>query len=194
MADIVPDAVAFVDESPHKSGTRILGLPVLGPAALQEMEHDAIIVAIGDNALRRAVTERLLARGERLTTAIHPSAVVAASASIAEGAVVSAGAIVMPRAVVGRGVILNTKSSIDHDCAIGAYAHVAPGATLGGNVRVGEETLIGTGVSVVAGRTIGSRSVIGAGAVVVRDIPDDVVAFGVPARIRRDRRSETPTR
>ncbi len=194
VADIVHDAVAFVDELPLKAGTRVLGLPVFGLAALQEVEHEGIVIAIGDNALRRAMTERLLAAGERLMSAIHPSAIVAASALIAEGAVVSAGAIVMPRAVVGRGVILNTKSSIDHDCAIGEYAHIAPGATLGGSVRIGEETLIGTGASVVAGVSIGRRSVIGAGAVVVRDIRDDVVALGVPARITRDRRSATPIR
>lgn len=194
VADIVRDAVCFVDTSPLKAGSRLLGLPVLGLSALQETEHEGVIVAIGDNALRRSITEQLLASGERLVSAIHPSAIVAASASIAEGAVVSAGAIVMPRAVVGRGVILNTKSSIDHDCAIGDFAHIAPGATLGGKVRIGEETLIGTGASVVAGMTVGSRSVIGAGAVVVRDIPDDVVAFGVPARITSDRRSGTPTR
>jgi acetyltransferase EpsM len=194
VADIVRNAVAFVDESPHKSGRPVLGLPVYGLAALQELEHDAIIVAIGDNALRRVVTERLVASGERLTSAIHPSAVVAASASIGEGTVVSAGAIVMPRVVVGRGVILNTKSSIDHDCVIGDFAHIAPGVTLGGNVRVGEGALIASGSTVVAGMKVGNRSVIGAGAVVVRDIPDDVVALGVPARITSDRRSGLPTR
>lgn len=194
VADILRDAVAFVDESPHKSGTSVLGLPVYALAALHEVAHDGIIVAIGDNALRRVVTERLVAAGERLTSAIHPSAIVAASASIGEGTVVSAGAIVMPRAVVGRGVILNTRSSIDHDCVIGDFAHIAPGVTLGGDVLVGEETLIASGATVVARMRVGRRSVIGAGAVVVRDIPDDVVALGVPARITSGRRSGSPTR
>ncbi|MEO8380617.1 MAG: acetyltransferase [Acidobacteriota bacterium] len=193
VADIVGDAIGFVDDSPQRIGTEVLGLPVFGTLAmLREFSHEAIVVAIGDNALRRAITDRVLAGGERLVSAIHPFTHVASSAAIGEGTVIAPGAVVMPRVVVGRGAIVNTKSSIDHDCAIGDFVHIAPGATLGGNVRVGDETLIGTGASVVAGVTIGRRCVIGAGAVVVRDLPDDVVAVGVPARITSGRRSETP--
>lgn len=195
VADIVREAIGFVDEAPEMWGASVLGLPVFGPLpALREIEHDAIVVAIGDNALRRAITTRLLAAGERLVSAVHPFACVAQSATIGEGCVVAAGAIVMPRAVVGRGAIVNTKSSVDHDCVVGEFAHIAPGATLGGAVRIGDEVLIATGASVVARMTVGARSVIGAGAVVIRDIPEDVVAFGVPARITSDRRSATPNR
>ena len=196
VADILRDAAAgFVDDRPSKRGALVLGLPVLGPlAALRDIEHDAVVVAVGDNRLRRELIEKLLALGERLATAIHPFASVAPSASIGEGSMISAGALVLPRAVIGRGVILNTKSSVDHDSAIGDFAHIAPGATVGGNVRIGEETLIGTGATVVSGAAVGARSVIGAGAVVVRDVPDDVTAFGVPARITSDRRSAVPTR
>src|SRR5262245_7167458 len=186
-------AAGFVDDRPAKMGTVILGLPVLGPiAALRDLEHDAIVVAIGDNHTRRALTERLLASGERLAAVIHPLASVASSATIGEGSMISAGAIVLPRAVIGRGVIVNTKASVDHDCAVGDFAHIAPAATLGGNVRVGEETLIGLGASGVSGIVVGARPVIGAGAVVVRDVPEDVTAYGVPARITSDRRSAAP--
>ncbi len=189
VADIVRDAIGFVDDVVHGP---VLGIPFLGSiASLRDIAHDAVVVAIGDNGLRREVTARLLDLGERLATAIHPFASVAPSATIGEGSMICAGAIVLPRAVVGRGAILNTKCSVDHDCVIGDFAHIAPGATLGGNVRVGEETLIATGASIVAGMTIGARSIIGAGAVVVRDVPHDVTAFGVPARITSDRRSET---
>ena len=195
VADILGDAVGFVDDRPSQRGATILGLPVLGPlAALRDIEHDAVVVAIGDNRLRRELMEKLLALGARLATAIHPFASVARSASIGEGSMISAGAIVLPRAVIGRGVILNTKCSVDHDSAVGDFAHIGPGATVGGNVRIGEETLIGIGATVASGVAVGARSVIGAGAVVVRDVPDDVTAFGVPARITSDRRSAVPTR
>jgi sugar O-acyltransferase (sialic acid O-acetyltransferase NeuD family) len=194
VADIAPHAIGFVDDH-GRSGETVLGLPVLGPiASLGDIAHDAIVVAIGDNLLRRLLIERLLASGERLATVIHPFASVARSAAIGEGSMVSAGAIVLPRAVVGRGVILNTRSSVDHDCVVGDFAHIAPGATLGGNVHIGEETLIATGASVIAGISIGARTVIGAGAAVVSDVPQDVVAFGVPARITSDRRSAAPNR
>jgi sugar O-acyltransferase (sialic acid O-acetyltransferase NeuD family) len=107
---------------------------------------------------------------------------------------ICAGAIVLPRATLGRGVLLNTKASVDHDCVIGDFVHIAPGATLGGDVQVGAETFIGPGATVAARIRIGARAVIGAGAVVVRDVPDDVTAWGVPARITSDRRSGPPSR
>jgi acetyltransferase EpsM len=168
-------AIGFVDDTPGKN--------VLGTIDdLRTIEHDAIIIAIGVNRLRREVVERLA--GERLATAIHPFTSIAASAMIGEGSMISAGAIVQPNAVIGRGVIVNTKASVDHDSVIGDFAHLSVGNTIGANVRIGEETLIAAGATVITGITIGARSVIGAGAVVVRDVPDDVTAFGVPARVR----------
>jgi sugar O-acyltransferase (sialic acid O-acetyltransferase NeuD family) len=180
--------IAFVDE--RLAGRTVLGVRVV--ASLDEVEHDAVIVAIGDNRVRRDVTARLA--GERFATAIHPFTSIAPSATIGEGAMICAGAIVAPRAVIGRGALLNTKSSVDHDSVVGDFVHVAPGATLGGNVRVGEETLIAAGATIVSERSIGARTVVGAGAVVVQDVGDDVTALGVPARITSDRRSEEPNR
>jgi sugar O-acyltransferase (sialic acid O-acetyltransferase NeuD family) len=168
-------AIGFVDDTPGKN--------VLGTIDdLRTIAHDAIIVAIGDNRLRRGLVERLA--NERLATAIHPFTSIAASARIGEGSMISAGAIVSPNAVIGRGVILNTKASVDHDSVVGDFAHISLGSTIGANVRIGDETLIAPGATVVSGMTVGARSVIGAGAVVVRDVPDDVTAFGVPARVR----------
>lgn len=193
VADILGDrAAGFVDDHVLLHGTTILGLRVY--ASIDDVEHDGVIVAIGDNVARRAISERLLSAGERLATAIHPFASVSRSATIAEGAMISAGAIVLPRAVIGRGALLNTKSSVDHDCAIGDFVHLGPDATLGGNVHIGEETTVGPATTIVSNISIGARVVIGAGAVVVRDLPDDVTAWGVPARITSDRRSGSSTR
>ena len=186
-SDAVP--VGFVDDTPHLLATAVLGLAVLAPiASLGDIDHDAVIVALGDNQARRAITERLLAAGERLVTAIHPRACVAPSATIGDGSVICAGAVIAPRVVIGRGVIVNTNASVDHDSVVEDFAHVSAGATLGGNVHVGAETLIALGASVTSGMTVGARTIIGSGAVVVADVPADVVAFGVPARIRRDRK------
>jgi sugar O-acyltransferase (sialic acid O-acetyltransferase NeuD family) len=195
VADMLPDALGFVDDSPGKQGTTILGLSVLGPiASLATIEHDAIVVAIGDNRARHLLTDQLVTSGERLVTAIHSTASIARSATIGSGSMISAGALILPRAVIGRGVIVNTKGSVDHDSIIGDFAHVSAGATVGANVRVGEETLIALGSSVVSGWNVGARSIVGAGAVVVRDVPDDVTVLGIPAQVTSDRRSAGPIR
>lgn len=179
-------AAGFVDD--YRPGATIANLPVLGAIeSLRHVEHDAVIVAIGDNRARRELTERLIAQGEQLANAIHPFTSIAPSATIADGVMISAGALVLPRAAIGRGVLLNTKASVDHDSVVGDFAHVSAGGTVGAKCTIGEETLIALGASVASDRTVGARTIIGAGAVVVRDIPDDVIAFGVPARVKSRR-------
>lgn len=177
-------AVGFVDDTSTFVGREILGVPVLGTVdRLAEFDHDAVVVAVGDNAARRQLTERLVQSGERFATAIHPFSSIAASARIGEGSMISAGALILPNAVVGRGVLINTKASIDHDTIVGDFVHVSAGCTVGARSRIGDDTLISLGASVTSGRSIGARVTIGAGAVVLHDFSDDVTAWGVPARI-----------
>ncbi len=98
---------------------------------------------------------------------------------------VCTGVVINPGPVVHDNCIINTSASIDHDCVVGEHTHVCPGVRLAGNVRVGPRTMIGVGASVLPGVRIGEGCVIGAGAVVNRDLPDHVVAYGVPARVQR---------
>lgn len=177
------DAIGFVDDG--REGV-VAGLPILGSiAGLAGIAHDAIVVAIGDNAARRARTLALEAAGERIVTARHPWSSIAPDAEIGAGSMISAGVVVTPRVHIGRGVLLNTRAAVDHDTIIGDFAHVSVGATVGARIEIGDGVLIGLGAAVLSGCRIGARSIIGAGAVVVRDIPEDVVAYGNPARVRR---------
>lgn len=183
------EVVALLDDDASLSGKLLLGIPIAGPlASLGRVPHDAVVVAIGDNLRRREISERLVAAREELVTARHPFSWVSPGARLGQGTMISAGAIVSPGAELGRGVLLNTKASIDHDTRVGDFAHVSPGATVGARCVVGEETLVAPGVTVVSGCRIGARTVVGAGSVVVRDLPDDVVAWGVPARVVRPNR------
>ncbi len=176
--------LGYVDDNPSLWHTELLGLPVLGGLDLLEtLTPDALIIAIGNNAVRQAIAERLGPRAARLWRgAIHPRATVSQSVQLGDGAVIAAGAIVNPAARIGKHVIINTGATVDHDCVIADYAHIAPGAHLAGGVSVGQQTLIGVGAAVNPSCTIGAHTIIGAGAVVVCDIPDRVTAMGVPAR------------
>ena len=139
-----------------------------------------IIVSIGVNAIRKKIVEKLT--GE-FGTAIHPSAIVSPSAKIGEGTVVMAGAIINSDAVIGKHCIINTGASVDHECVVGDYCHIAPHATLCGQVHVDEGSMVGVGACVIPCKNIGSWCTIGAGAAVVKDIPDGATAVGVPAKV-----------
>ncbi|HEY7106922.1 MAG TPA: NeuD/PglB/VioB family sugar acetyltransferase [Acidimicrobiia bacterium] len=193
------DRVVGVLDRVIPTGTTVAGHRVLGrddELGTVAREHGAggFVVAVGDNARRAALTERLVADHADLApcTVVHPTASIAVDAAVGEGSIVLAGAVVGNGATVGRGALLCIRSSVDHDCTLGDYVSLAPGVTIAGSVRVGAMTALGVGASVVHGRTIGEHSVIGAGAVVLRDIPERVVAYGVPAGVIRPREPGEP--
>ena len=178
--------IGYIDDNSALAGQMRLGLPVFGTtAALPGVPHEAVVVAIGDNAIRRRVFESLLAQGEQFVTACHPRATVAPDVRLGAGCMVCAGAVVNPGSSIGAGVILNTGCTVDHHNQIGNHVHVAPGAHLGGEVIIEEGALIGIGATVMPRRRVGAWSVVGAAALVHRDVPGGVTALGVPARFRR---------
>jgi len=177
-----------------ESGFVLGDVPILGtdsvlPAMLANGAKKAF-VAIGDNHLRLRLLAQVLEMGFELINAVSPNAVVSPSATLGRGIAIMAGAIINASAEIGDGAIINTNAGVDHDCRIGRGAHIGPGSTLAGNVEIGCESFLGARTCVIPGIRIGSRAIVGAGSVVVRDIPDDVTAMGVPARISNVRRSD----
>ena len=178
--------ISFLDDNSSLTGTVITGLPVLGGISqLDEFDHDAVIVAIGDNRIRARIFESVRARGERIVNAVHPAAVLAPDVRLGEGVMICAGVVVNTGTVIGDNVILNTGCTVDHHNHIGDHAHIAPGVHLGGDVTIGEGTVVGIGATVIPQRTVGAWSVIGAGSVVTKDIPAHATAVGMPARVVR---------
>ena len=177
-----------------ESGFVLGDVPILGtdsvlPAMLANGAKKAF-VAIGDNHLRLRLLAQVLEMGFELINAVSPNAVVSPSAILGRGIAIMAGAIINASAEIGDGAIINTNAGVDHDCRIGRGAHIGPGSTLAGNVEIGCESFLGARTCVIPGVRIGSRAIVGAGSVVVRDIPDDVTAMGVPAHISNVRRSD----
>jgi sugar O-acyltransferase (sialic acid O-acetyltransferase NeuD family) len=143
------------------------------------------IVGIGDNRIRASIFNHLVSRGGTPISVLHPSAVISRSAVIGSGTVVMPGVIINSGAVIGSNSILNTGCSVDHDCSLGDHVHICPGGRLAGNVSIGDYTMLGLGCCVIPGREIGPSSVIGAGSVVITDLPASCCAFGNPARVKR---------
>jgi sugar O-acyltransferase (sialic acid O-acetyltransferase NeuD family) len=142
-----------------------------------------LIISIGNNQIRKNIADRL--PGVFYTQAIADSAIVSKSANIGIGSVIMQGGIIQSSVKIGKHCIINTKASIDHDCIIHDYVHIAPGVVLCGNVEIGEGSFIGAGTTVIQGTKIGKWSVIGAGSVVVKDIPDNVLAYGNPCKCEK---------
>lgn len=164
--------------------------PLIDSLADKPVVHSAaslspIIVTIGDCQIRRKIVDKL---GKReYLTVVHPKAILADSVKLGFGTVVMAGAILNPYAVIGNHCIVNTGASIDHDCQIHDYVHIAPHCTLCGEVVVGEGTWVGAGTTVVQGVHIGKNCYIGAGSVVVEDIPDGTLCYGNPCKVIKNR-------
>jgi len=172
----------FVDDRMMVGLVR-MGLPVLGGTSdLPRIPHDGVIVAIGDNAVRRRVVRDLEDRGERFVQAIHASVIAGLDVAIGPGTMVSAGAIINPGVRIGTSAIVNTGATVDHHTTVGDFVHIAPGVHIAGDVTVGDGALIGIGAIILPGRTIGDGATVGAGAVVVTDVPPGACVIGVPAK------------
>lgn len=173
-------------------GTEVEGARVIGNDDLldglrrQGVTH--VFIGVGGTtslSTRRALFERAAAAGFAFVDAIHPSAIIAASAVIGRGPAILACAVVNPGARAGDNVIVNTGAIVEHDCTIGSHTHIATGARLAGAVEVGEGAHLGIGCSVRQSIRIGDGALVGAGAVVIQDVPERTVVVGVPARVLR---------
>lgn len=153
--------------------------------------YDEVIVATGDNNLREQKTALLTSRGIVMPNLIHPTAVVSPSARIAAGCTVLANAVIHTNASVGMGCIVNTASIVEHDCVIGDFVNLSPKTAMAGHTKIGNKSFLGIGCTIIDAITVGKEAVIGAGAVVIRDVPEHAVVAGVPAKGIRSSKNET---
>lgn len=174
-----PDGV--VDRDHALLGGAIGGIPIVGSdddVLGMDMQATELINGLGNRAsrtcsglsARRALFGRFASRGYKFPVILHPSAVIASDAILADGAQVMAGAVIQPAVSIGANALVNTGAIVEHDCRVGAHAHIAPGAVLCGAVSIGEGAHIGAGAVVLVGVSIGSGAVVAGGAVIARDI------------------------
>ena len=177
--------IAFLDDK-FPSLNSILNWSVVGN--LQQVEelrskYSDCVVAIGDNTFRLELIKKCLKLGYSLPSITHPSSLISPFVSLGEGCVAFARTVVNPDSKIDDGCILNTGVIVDHDCVLEEGVHLASGVTLAGGVRVGRESLIGVGASVTPYTVIGKNVIVAAGSVVTKDIGNNVLVAGVPAKV-----------
>ena len=173
----------FLDDNEELIGKVINGIEVIGKVELAKTLEGFFLVAVGDNSKRKAIVEKLNFGKEKFARVIHPSAVIGSDVEIGEGSMIIGGVVINTNTKIGKHVILNTSSSIDHHNEIGDFVHIAPGTHTGGNVYVGEGAFVGIGVSIIPHIGTGKWSTIGAGSVIIEDVPDYATVVGNPGRI-----------
>jgi sugar O-acyltransferase (sialic acid O-acetyltransferase NeuD family) len=145
----------------------------------------SVLIATDQMKLRNTLIGQVKQAALPLTSIIHPSGIISRSAHIGKGNLFLAGIVIGPGASIGDHVVLNNAVTVDHDTTLQDNIIIAPGVHLAGKVKVKEDTFIGIGACCIPGVTIGTGCLIAAGSVVTQDIPDGVLAAGVPAKVIR---------
>lgn len=191
------EVVGWLDDvNVDRHGSTYADLPILGGREQLDRLHDQgvdhLALAVGRCEARLRLADLAHRTGYRLPTLVHPRASVGIGVPLGEGTVLKAGAIVDVGATIGA-VVMLAHSSVAHGSVLEDGVLMAGGGTLAGRVHVGRGTFIGVGVTVSDRIRVGRGALIGAGSVVVRDVPDGFVAYGVPARaVRRVTAAEGP--
>jgi sugar O-acyltransferase (sialic acid O-acetyltransferase NeuD family) len=136
---------------------------------------------------RYELSKKYLDSGYKFISIIHTSSIISKNTKILDGAQIMAGAIIGPGTNIGEGTIVNTQSSIDHDCEIKNYSHICPGVVCSGNVRVGSFVHISTGVSIINNINIGDNSIIYPGVTLAKDVPKNSIVKSGVTNTRRDK-------
>lgn len=175
VADMICEG--FIDDRPI-STCADLNVSLLSSI---EMNKVSLHLAIGDCKTRELIAISL--ENSNFYSVIHSAAIISKTAQIGLGSFFAARSIVAPDAKIGHHCIINHAAVVDHDCAVGDYCHIAPLCSLGGGVKVGKGVLIGAGAVVLPGLTIEDYAVIGAGAVVTKNVAAGMTVVGNPAKI-----------
>jgi sugar O-acyltransferase (sialic acid O-acetyltransferase NeuD family) len=180
--------LGFLDDGPCDAARLARrAASLLGPVSfLTEIDADYVI-GVGDSEARRRIATTGDASGRAAAVLVHPAATVGGDVELSPGAVLCAGARVTTNVRLGRHAHLNVNAVVSHDGRVGDFVTLSPGALVNGTVVLEDDVMLGTAAVVTPGRTIGARTWVGAGAVVVDDLPANVVATGVPARVLRTR-------
>ncbi|SFN58139.1 acetyltransferase [Proteiniclasticum ruminis] len=174
--------VGFVDDNQEIQGNEVNGYKVVGNIDWLKEQELYVVNAVGDPIIKKKIIEKLDGSKNQYPVLIHPSVIYSESVNFGEGAIICAGNIITVNIEIGKHVIINLDCTIGHDANIGDYSTVLPSVNISGFVKIEECVSIGTGSAVIQGVNIGRNTVVGAGAIVVKDLPANCTAVGSPAK------------
>lgn len=178
--------IGLLDDDPAKAGSRVAGVPVIGPLSHAGQLDARFVDALGSPSSFRRRAEIIGRTGiaaDRFESIIHPSAYVSRRSTVGYGAIIYPHVTVGANVTVGQHVIVLANSVLNHDCRIGDYTIVTSGVCLSGRVTVGRACYLGTGSRVIQDATIGDGAMVGMGSAVLHDVEPGNVVVGVPARV-----------
>ena len=184
------EILGFIDDNPALWGKKLDDLPVWGGIdwlSENKAEEFCGITGIGNTKARKAIHLKIRDLDIPFINLIHPSVLMSQYVEMGKGIVITAGNIITSQIRIGDHVFLNLGCTVGHDAILERYVNCAPSCNISGNVTLCEGAHLGTGVQVLPGVRVGEWTTVGAGAVVIDDLPANVVAAGVPARIIREK-------
>ena len=177
--------LGFIDDNDDLKGKEINGYPVLGTTSdMQNYDNAYFSCAIGSSSVRKRIVERIKANNNNVlfATLIDPSVEYSDLVEIGEGCIICAHTLLTVNISIGEHVIINLDCTIGHDAVLNDYVTLYPSVNVSGTTIIGTCSELGTGMQIIQGKTIGNHTIVGAGAVVVKDIPDNCTAVGSPAK------------
>lgn len=177
------DIAGYIDDNFEK-GTMINGVPVIGNIDYLNSIREPInvVCAIGSSITRRTTIEKITSLHIEFPNLLDPSVIISDSVVLGKGVIICAGSILTVNIKINDFVIINLDCTIGHDAKLDSYVTLYPSVNVSGKVSIGEATEIGTGTHIIQGKSVLNETIIGAGAVVVRDIPARCTALGSPAK------------
>lgn len=176
--------IGFFDDGFEKD-TLINGYPVLGGiTALNDVEDAlAIIIAIGDPKTKFALFSKIKNEHIYFPTLIHPNVLISDDfVQIGDGSIICAGCIITCNIIIKDFVILNLMCTVGHDTTLSSFSSFMPSVNISGEVLIHEKVYVGTGVKIINQLEIGANTIVGAGAVVSKTLPENCTAVGIPAK------------
>ena len=184
-------SLGYLVDSEYISTNIISGLPILGTLNwLKENSEVFVIVAIGSSSLRKKICQKInTSIGDRFATLIHPRAWIGDQVKIGTGSIICAGSLITTDISIGKHTHINIGATIGHDASLMDYVTLNPNVSISGNTSINNGCEIGTGSIIIPKITIGKWSIIGAGSVVTKSLPENITAVGAPAKVIKTRPS-----